>query len=417
MKRERVSATLTLFIIALLLGEFMVQVSSNNHSQLNLQPENISIEWENGVNEKNIENVAVASNNFGLELLSQIIDPNNNTIISPLSIWLTLAMLYEGAGGKTADEMRNVLNLPENRSVTRENIHWFLENFERQNENYTLKIADALWVQQDFDIKEEYEQVLKDYYNAYLKALNFRDNPEKARSIINSWIENETNGKIKNLLGKGAINPFTVAVLTNAIYFHAAWLYPFNESLTDKEYFYTPKGKVLVDMMHLQSTLRYAEDKDARILELPYKGSNLSMLVVLPKGKTLNLTLEDLMRWRENLHSARVKLSFPKFTLHTGYSLKEPLEKIGMKDVFSYKSNFTGISPKEGLFPQDVYHKVYISVDEKGTEAAAATAIPIQITAVMPPINFVVDHPFFFIIQDRSTGAIFFMGWVANPTE
>jgi serpin B len=417
MKKEKLSAILTLFIIALLLGEFMVQVSSNNHSQLNLQPENISIEWENGVNEKNIENVAMASDNFGLELLSKIININNNTIISPLSIWLTLAMVYEGARGDTADEMRDVLNLPENRSVARENIHWFLENFETQNENYTLKIANTLWVQQDFEIREEYEQVLKDYYNAYLKTLNFRDNPERARSIINSWVENETNGKIKNLLEKGAINTFTVAVLTNAIYFPAAWLYPFNESLTDKGYFYTPQGKELVDMMHLQATMRYTEDKDTRILELPYRGSNLSMLVVLPKGETLNLTLENLMQWRENLHPAKVKLSFPKFTLHRGYALKDALKKLGMKEVFSYKSNLTGISLKHGLFPQDVYHKVYVSVDEKGTEATAATAIPIQYRAAMPPINFVVNHPFFFIIQDRSTGAIFFMGWVANPKE
>ncbi|ADD09104.1 serpin family protein [Candidatus Aciduliprofundum boonei] len=424
MKIGKLSAVLTLIIIAVIIGAFVFQVliaPKENYistPNINLQPQNLNLSWnDRGVNEENLRNVALASGNFGLALFSQIFNVSNNTVISPLSIWLALAMLYEGARGNTAEEMRNVMYLPRNRTILEENIHWFLENFENHTENYTLSIANALWAQEGLDINKDYVQILQDYYNAYFQYLNFR-NAEKARNIINSWVENYTNGKIKNLLPQGSITPETIAVLTNAIYFRAIWRYIFREWEISSGSFYTSKGKVTVDMMHMYQNLRYTEDKDAQILELPYRNCSLSMLIVLPKHGALNINIDKIIAWRQSLKYVDANLSLPKFELHANYKLKKPLERMGLKSVFTSSADLTGIFPYRGIYAEDVYHKTYISVNENGTEAAAATAIP-QSSAASPfpmkRVDFNANHPFFFTIQDRETGAIFFMGWVANP--
>ncbi len=420
MKMRKLSAVLTLIIITVIIGAFVFQVliaPKENYistPNINLQPQNLNLSWNNGgVNEENLRNVALASGNFGLALFSQIFNVSNNTVISPLSIWLVLAMLYEGARGNTAEEMRNVMYLPENRTILEENIHWFLEKFENHTENYTLSVANAFWAQEGSDINKGYVQILQDYYNAYFQYLNFR-NAEKARSIINSWAENYTNGKIKNLLPQGSITPETMAVLTNAIYFRAAWAYMFDSSLTKKGIFYTPEGKVSAWMMHMEGDFNYWENKDAQVLELPYKKSNLSMVIFLPKKRNVNITLDELMKWRMNLGIAYVNLSLPKFKFTSEYNLKDALSNMGIKQVFTHDANLTGISPEKPLWADEVYHKGYISVDEKGTVASGITGTPL-VAGDIPSVNFNANHPFFFTIQDRETGAIFFMGWVANP--
>ncbi len=319
MKMRKLSAVVTLIIITVIIGAFVFQVliaPKENYvptPKINLQSQNLNLSWnDRGVNEENLRNVALASGNFGLALFSQIFNVSNNTVISPLSIWLALAMLYEGARGNTAEEMRDVMYLPENRTILEQNIHWFLEKFENHTENYTLSIANALWAQEGSDINKGYVQILQDYYNAYFQYLNFR-NAEKARSIINSWAKNYTNGKIKNLLPQGSITPETIAVLTNAIYFRAIWRYIFREWEISSGSFYTSEGKFIVDMMHMYQNLRYTEDKDAQILELPYRNCSLSMLIVLPKHRALNININKIMAWRQSLKYVYANLSLPKF--------------------------------------------------------------------------------------------------------
>lgn len=421
MKIGKLSAVATLIIIAIVLGAFVFQVliaPKENYipsPNITLQPQDLNLSWNNGgVNEENLKNVALASGNFGLALLSQIFNVSNNTVISPISIWLALAMLYEGARGNTAEEMRNVMDLPENRTILEENIHWFLKKFENETENYTLSIANALWAQEGLDINQSYVKILKDYYNAYFQYLNFKDS-EKARSAINNWVENYTNGKIKNLLPQGSITPETMAVLTNAIYFRAAWAYMFDSSLTKKSIFYTPEGKVSAWMMHMDGDFNYWENKDAQILELPYKESNLSMVIFLPKKGNMNITLDELMKWRMNLDVAYVNLSLPKFKFTSEYNLKDALSSMGIKQAFTQNADLTGILPQQPLWVDGVYHKGYISVDEKGTIASGITGTPLAGSGDIRCVDFNVNHPFFFIIQDRNTGVIFFMGWVANP--
>lgn len=428
--RSGIISLLTIMtILALLIGAFVFQEAVINkfstpqlHTyQLNPQPENLEIEWneKEGLSMENLKNVANASTIFGLELLENLSDKGGNILLSPLSIWLAMAMLYEGANGTTAEEIAKVMHFPKNKSLLRENIRWFLENFANHTENYTLNIANSLWVQKNFPINERYVEILERYYRAYLQQLDFSANPEGARRTINLWIENETNGKIKNFFPKGSISPATVAVLVNALYFYGFWAHPFNETMTTKEYFYTPSGKVMVDMMHISREFKYTEDNDTQILEMPYKGHNLSMLVILPKTDMLNISLEKLEKWRRSLYSVEANVSFPKFTLDEKYKLKNILENMGIKSVFTSSADLSDMAPGGGIFASDVFHETYVAVDERGTEAAAATEIPIP--SCMPPplphVEFKVDHPFLFLIQDRSTGAIFFMGWVENPAE
>jgi len=417
-----ISVAVITLIVALFIGAFVFQdavINKFSTPQPIWHSGNIEIKWnENGLNEENLENVAKASTIFGLELLQNLSEKNGNILLSPLSLWLAMAMLYEGANCTTAEEIAKVMHFPENKSLLRENINYFLKKFGNCSENFTLSIANSLWAQNGFPVRDEYVNNLKNYYYAYFKLLNFIKDPEKAGIIINSWVENKTMGKIKDFFPKDSITKSTVAVLVNAMYFHGLWANPFNESETNKGDFHTPNGIVEVDMMHQLNFFRYAEDRAAQIIELPYNGTNLSMLVILPTGNTLNISLENLNKWRENLEMKRVDITFPKFKIDVKFSLKESLEAMGIREVFTGRADLSLISPQRGIFVSDVFHETYVSVDEKGTEAAAATGIPMEKTSVpLSPVEFRVDHPFLFLIEDRSTGAIFFIGWVEEPAS
>lgn len=424
MNKLIISTFIVLLISGTLIGAFLSQEILRDKIQANISLENtqgkIEIRWDDrGVSEVNLKNVALASTYFGINLLENLSESKKgNIVFSPLSIWLAMAMLYEGANSSTAEEIAKVMYFPENKSLLRENINYFLKKFGICSENFTLSIANSLWAQNGFPVRDEYVNILKNYYYAYFKLLNFIKDPEKARIIINSWVENKTMGKIKDFFPKDSITKSTVAVLVNALYFHGLWANPFNESKTNKGDFHTPNGIVEVDMMHQLNFFRYAEDRDAQIIELPYNGTNLSMLVILPKGNTLNISIENLNKWRENLEMKRVDITFPKFKIDAKFSLKESLEAMGIREVFTARADLSLISPERGIFASDVFHETYVSVDERGTEAAAATGIPIEKTSIpSPPVEFKANHPFLFLIEDRGTGAIFFMGLVEEPVS
>ncbi len=418
MKRRGVSAAMIMIVTAMLIATYIFQVSVVNKeiSKIEPSPGNTKIVWrEDGLSEENLKNVALASTIFGLELLQNMSNKNENALFSPLSIWLAMAMLYEGANGTTAEELAKVMHFPTNKSLLRENVRWLLENFGNHTGNYTLKIANSLWVQDGFPVREKYKDILREYYLAHLQLLNFLQNPEEARNIINSWVENETNGKIRNFFPPNSITPSKVAVLVNAMYFYGLWAHPFNASKTDKEHFYTPSGKILIDMMHMSGYFNYTEDRETQVLELPYQGNELSMLIVLPKDKDVTISPEKIKEWKETLIPTKVYLSFPKFKLDEKFSLKTVLENMGIRSVFTPEANMSELSPQGDIFASDVFHETYVSVDEKGTEAAAATGVPVAASIALENVRFKVDHPFLFLIQDRNTGAIFFMGWIENP--
>ncbi len=413
MSMGKISSIITLILATLLLGIYIFQnAPSIKNSNNEIKPR-----WSNGgVNTENLQALGYANNRFALSLFNEIWGRENNTFFSPLSIWIALAMLYEGAEGESAAQLQKALYMPKNKTILQENIKYLLDKL-NNGENYTLKIANALWPNANSSVKKEYVNILENYYYAYLQHLNYSKDPEKAREMINSWIENQTNGKIKELLHKGDVNPQTILVLTNAIYFYGLWSHPFNASKTNDEYFSTPRGKVKVKMMHDELKLKYAEDDDAQIVELPYKGKNISMLVILPKTQDFKINLAKIQKWKDNLRDAEVNISFPKFEMKERLNLKNSLENLGIKDIFNPgKANLNGIAPS--LSVSDVVHQSYVKVDENGTEAAAATGVSVGATALplLPHVIFKADHPFLFLIQDKITGSILFIGWLSAPT-
>jgi serpin B len=377
---------------------------------------------------KDLGELVNASNRFALELFSNLSDPGDNLFFSPYSIFTALGMTYEGARNKTADEMRAVFHFPAD-SQTRWSL--FKALMEKLNANDTgcnLSSADAFWVQQDFKLLDDFVQTVQTYYSADAFNVDYMNAAEAARQRINGWVENRTNGKIKDLIPQGVLDSSTRLVLTNAIYFKGNWLTEFNQNFTKKMDFHPDASTtVKADMMARNddgSIYNYSEGDGVQVLRMPYSGDKLSMLVLLPEDGTVSslekkLTVENLAKWRGTLEESRVDIYFPKFKLETKYSLRDNLSNMGMPSAFTAAADFSGIDGMDDLLVSDVIHQAFVSVDEKGTEAAGATAVVVELRGPVEPAVpvFNADHPFIFIIQDNETGNILFMGKVVDPTK
>jgi len=371
--------------------------------------------------------LVTSNNKFGLNLYKKFNDEQGNLFFSPHSITSALLMTYEGANGKTAEEMRSVMHLPQSKNSIRTDFKDILDEINNKAASYKLETANALWIQKKYPFVEDYFNTIRKYYGGRVTNLDFSKKAEESRITINEWIEGKTEDKIKNLIPKGMLNAMTVSVLTNAIYFKANWLVEFRTELTRDEKFTWSSGKGgITPMMHNTGYYGYTETKDIQILEMDYKGNEISMMVILPKTNDIQklearLNLKNLNCWRDSLRTKRVKVSLPKFKFETKYFMSEDLQEMGMKTAFEYpQADFTGISPTGELFISEVVHQTFVEVAEYGTEAAAATAVVMEAGAAMPteePKIFKADHPFIFIIQQKNTGNILFMGKLYDPTK
>ena len=375
---------------------------------------------------RGIQEVVWANNQFAFKLYSELVKTETGNIFySPYSIFSALAMTYEGARGGTAEEMKTILSFPES-NVLRPNFAAIYNRINEASSDYELRTGNALWIQKDYPFLEEYLKIVEEYYGGKAAVLDFISKAEESRKTINTFIEEQTNHKIKDLIPPGFLNKLTRLVLTNAIYFKGDWKIAFNESLTMEEDFWIASDRnIKVQMMHMKpnETIRfnYADTGDVQIIELPYKGEKISMLIILPKNlETLesSLTLEKLNEYRARMREEKLdEICLPKFELETKYFMQETLSALGMPTAFSGAADFSGMTGRRDLFISEVIHQAYIKVDEKGTEAAAATAVIMELTAVPETKVFRADHPFIFIIQEKETGIILFMGRVVNPTE
>ncbi len=391
-----------------------------------------------GWSEEGVKAVVDGNNEFAINAFLELEKTNQdkNVFFSPYSISSAFALVYEGAKGDTASEIADALHFPE-KAVLRPNFAWIYNALNNASEEYTLRTGNALWVQKEFPLVKDYVENVEKYYGGKAANLDFKNQPDKSRETINNFISEQTNGKIKNLVPPFAITPDTVLIITNAIYFKGTWIWQFDKAKTSDMEFHTPDGPVTVSMMHMKpdkARFKYADLEKAQFIELPYKG-NLSMFILLPKQgeerdimtgktKTYNYTLEDLEKdltlenlesWEAGMQETKLDgIYVPKFKLETTYYLSDILQDMGVKKAFTPYADFSGISPK-GIFINFVIHKAYVSVDEEGTEAAAATAIGFVTSASMPRI-FRADHPFIFYIKDNKTGEILFMGKVVNPS-
>jgi serpin B len=370
---------------------------------------------------------AVNGNNvFACELYHQLAKQDGNLFFSPYSISTALAMTYGGARGKTAEEMATTLHFgleparlhPAFASLIRE------LNAPDQKRKYQLSTANALWGARGYGFLPEFLTLTKERYGAGLRELDFENATEAARKTINGWVEEQTKDKIKDLIPEGVLARDTRLVLTNAIYFKAAWAEAFNDKATKPEDFLTAAGKkVKVPMMHQSEMLPYLDGGDFHMVELPYESHQLSLLVLLPKKAAgladleKSLTSARLDEWRGKLKRHIVTLALPKFKVTAEFKMKDVLSAMGMKLAFSKMADFSGMTSREKLFIDQVLHKAFVDVHEKGTEAAAATAVIVRPTSapVAPRVTVRADHPFVFVVRETRTGSLLFMGRLANP--
>ncbi len=376
----------------------------------------------------------LASNNlaFAFDLLDAI-EPAENSFFSPHSISVALAMLYAGAGGRTKREMAKVLHFEQSDSE----LHQAFNTLDQilgsrgagaagaDGQGFRLRISNALWGQHDYPFHSSYIDVLGQHYGAGLKLLDFVDAPNSARETINLWVSDETEGRIPHLLAEDSVNTNTRFVLTNTVYFNAAWVEPFPAYETQQESFARLDGStVLASIMNDEQSLRYAEGDGWKAVELGYDGGELGFLAILPDTGTFSRfersldpsKLEDLI---SALSVRKVRLKLPRFQLRQKLCLKETLAALGMPTAFSPGADLSGVSG-ETLSIQDVIHEGFAKVDEAGTEAAAATAVTtggiVMSFKTRPPKYFEATRPFLFVIRDRETGAVLFVGRVVDPT-
>jgi serpin B len=290
---------------------------------------------------------------------------------------------------------------------------------------FQLNIANSIWGQADFEFKQPFLDTLAQHYGAGLFAVDYKNNPESARLAINDWVADETAQKIEHLIPAGAIDSLTRLVLANAIYFKGSWLNPFNESMTTEAPFYTLDGsEITVDMMKLYGeNFFYGQGENYQAINLPYLSSDFVMTLLVPDAGAFQefeaeLTTEGLAEILTSLDYTRLDLEMPKFDFESYINANDPLIALGMGDAFDpIAADFSGITDEEDLMITDVLHKATITVDEEGTEAAAATAVIIGVTSAMPedPISLVIDRPFMFLIRHQPTNTILFMGRVLQP--
>lgn len=371
-------------------------------------------------------NTLVKGNNaFAIDLYKILATDKGNLFFSPYSISSALAMTYAGARGRTAKQMADVLHF----TLPDEKLHMGFYNLSRliesKDKDYQLSIANALWGQKNYKFNQEFIDLMNKYYEAGFKEVDYINDAEreKTRKIINTWVEDNTNKKIKDLIGPRDLNSLTRLVLTNAIYFKGKWEIQFDPKETKEMPFYvSEKEKVNVPMMRVDSEFNYTEDENVQVLELPYVGKDLSMIVILPKPQLSlsslekKLSLDMLDSWISNLSKSKVEVYIPKFKLTKRFVLNDPLIKLGMVDAFDEMfADFSGMTPKPDLYITSVIHQAFVEVNEEGTEAAAATAVIMGTKAFVKSYKFLADRPFIFMIRDLRSNSILFIGRLTKP--
>ncbi|MBI4833713.1 MAG: serpin family protein [Planctomycetes bacterium] len=376
-----------------------------------------------------ISSLVAGNTEFALNLYDYLAgQEKGNIFFSPYSISTALAMTYAGARNKTEEEMQSTLCFPE--EWKQEKLHAaFAELLNRtkpgKDSGYQLSVANALWGQKGVLWLKGFLADSRKYYGAGLMEVDYAMDKEKARQEINAWVEKETNDKIKELIKENILTELTRLVLTNAIYFKGTWAEEFDKKLTKEGEFYVSQDeKIMTPMMHKQTEFNYFKNDTFQCLEIPYKGNEIAMVVLLPKKGTELSELEsslDMKSLAEGLKSqgkTKVHVSLPKFKTTCEFELSDPLKEMGMSDAFSMTADFSGLNGKKDLYISNVIHKAFVEVNEEGTEAAAATAVIIETKSMPPPPEFfTVDRPFIFFIRDLRTDSVLFLGRITNPTK
>jgi len=381
------------------------------------------------VSQIEVESLVDGNSAFAFDLYQQLVNNDDNLFYSPYSISIALAMTYAGARGETAQEMADTLHFYLSQDKLHSALNWLdIELAKRgegaegkDDEGFRLNIVNAIWGQENYHFMDDFLDVLAENYGAGLRILDFINSTEQSRKTINEWVSQQTEERIEELIPQGLIDAATRLVLTNAIYFNAAWMYPFDEKNTvDGDFNLLNGDTVTVPMMNQSELLNHMKGENYQVVEMPYDGNELSMLLIMPGEGSFtsfeqSLDNELITNIISELGNKQVVLSMPKFEFRSELDLTQILPAMGMPTAFSGMADFSGMTGNQDLFISDVIHEAFVSVDEAGTEAAAATAVIMKLTAAQEMVTMSLDNPFIFLIRDIKTGTVLFVGRVLNP--
>ncbi|KAK3606706.1 hypothetical protein CHS0354_013549 [Potamilus streckersoni] len=372
--------------------------------------------------------LAISINEFAFDLYQQIgASSADDIFLSPFSISTVMSMVYLGSKGETAKQMSRTLKMENMPKIIHEKFEEYIKLIKAENTNVTLTTANRLYPHTGKEILDEYIMTCFKHYKTDVVPADYAERASDVEKEINSWIEKETKGKIKNLIPSGSLSPLTVLVLVNAIYFKGDWAMKFKPENTVVQPFYKLDGdaaKVYMMKSRMERTW-YGEDQslDCKALQLPYKGEDLYMLVLLPNkmdglpALESKLSMTTLKLIQNNMSSGLVEVSLPKFKIEASFELSKVLSKLGMSDVFDEnKADLSGMTNQKNVYLSQVFHKAFVEVNEEGTEAAAATGAVIKKRSLPVMHSFDADHPFLFLIMDKRSGVILFLGRLVAPT-
>jgi serpin B len=367
---------------------------------------------------------------LAFDLYGKLRTEKGNLFFSPYSLSSALAMTYGGARGETERQMAKALHFPLEQNALHEAFGAWRETLAKAAKKGSVEwsVANSIWPDRAYPFRPAYLEMLQKAYGASIAPVDYVHAAEEARGRINRWVEEQTKNKIRDLIGPGILNTLTRMVLVNAVYFKGDWTSPFEAAQTRDAPFYAPGDRtVTAPLMRQKAKFAYGEEDGLQLLEMPYADGALSMLVLLPEARDglaaleAKLTPEALNTWTARMRRREVEAWFPKFKMTAKFTLNEPLAALGMPDAFrDDKADFSGMTASgrnDGLYITKVLHKAFIEVNEKGTEAAAATAVVVGLRSMpMPPPVFRADRPFWFVIREKSTGSLLFMGRLVDPT-
>jgi serpin B len=375
--------------------------------------------------------LAAGNSAFAFDLYRRLTSEDGNLFFSPYSISTALAMTYAGAAGETADQMARTLHFDLPGEALHAAFNAYALDLEARAKAdvdgtpFELSIANSLWGQDGFAFQPEFLDLLAENYAAGMRLVDFVADPEASRQVINRWVSDETRKRIEDLIPEGAIDSMTRLVLANAIYFKASWMSAFDPDATVSEAFHRLSGDTVdVPMMHADESYAYVVGDGYQAIDLPYQSGEMSMFILLPDEGRFEafqdaLGPNQLEQALGQMTYGQVRLGLPRFTYESAFSLKDALEGLGMTDAFDPdRADFSGMDGNRDLYISSVQHKAFVAVDEKGTEAAAATAVIMGVTSAPAgePITLTIDRPFIYLIRDGQTGSILFLGRVVDPS-
>ena len=371
--------------------------------------------------EISLDTFCESNNKFGFKVFKEIVkeQANNNIFISPMSISYALGMTFNGADGKTKEEMAKTLEFGDlTNAEINESFKELMKKLMELDQKVMMEIANSIWYRENVDVLKKFKKVNQDYFQAEIRNMDF-SKPETV-GIINNWVSENTKGKITKVIDE--IDALSMMYLINAIYFKGSWTEEFDKKRTKEDKFFYAEGKsVLCEMMKTSEKNLYFENDDFQAVDLPYGKENFSMIVILPKKeKDINefiskLNVEDWNSWLTGFSKQKGSLVMPKFKIEYDIEMNDVLKSLGMANAFTSAADFSKMTKKQRLYISNVKHKTFVDVNEEGTEAAAVTVVEMKLTSVGPGFFMKVNRPFVFAIKEKETNSIIFIGKIVNP--